>query len=248
MIPCKAALKSAKKTILKFRDESMTALLAPNQLFSIEEFLHSSLFEECEYPWQALLHLREYLKSLKLGRIAIDIPHSVHLVHPELISIGEGTVIEPGAYIEGPCFIGKNCTIRHGAYIRGDVLTGDSCVIGHDTEVKHSIFLNFTSAAHFNYVGDSILGHRVNLGAGVKCANLRLDHQPICVMVNHQQINTHLTKLGAIVGDGAQVGCNCVINPGTILGKNSFCFPCLNIYGVIPENGKVKPAIKNIVE
>jgi UDP-N-acetylglucosamine diphosphorylase / glucose-1-phosphate thymidylyltransferase / UDP-N-acetylgalactosamine diphosphorylase / glucosamine-1-phosphate N-acetyltransferase / galactosamine-1-phosphate N-acetyltransferase len=226
----------------------MTTLLTPNQFFSLEEYSHVSLFEGCQYPWQALEYLKNYFTFLKLGNIEVDIPSSVYLVHPELISIGVGTVIEPGAYIEGPCVIGKNCIIRHGAYIRGDVVTGDSCVIGHDTEVKHSIFFNSTSAAHFNYVGDSILGNRVNLGAGVKCANLRLDHQPIHVLINNERINTGLHKLGAIVGDGAQVGCNCVINPGTILGRHSFCFPCLNVYGFIPENGKVKPPMKNVVE
>ncbi len=226
----------------------MSVVLAPSQFFSLEEFAHASLFEDCQYPWQALERLKKYISALKLGNIQIDVPSSVYLVHPELITIEAGTIIEPGAYIEGPCVIGKNCIIRHGAYIRGDVVIGNSCVIGHDTEVKHSIFLDSASAAHFNYVGDSILGNRVNLGAGVKCANLRLDHQPIHVLINHERIDTRLHKLGAIVGDGAQVGCNCVINPGTILGRHSFCFPCLNVYGFIPENGKVKPAMKNLVE
>jgi UDP-N-acetylglucosamine diphosphorylase / glucose-1-phosphate thymidylyltransferase / UDP-N-acetylgalactosamine diphosphorylase / glucosamine-1-phosphate N-acetyltransferase / galactosamine-1-phosphate N-acetyltransferase len=226
----------------------MTALMTLNQFFSLEDFLHTGLFEGCQYPWEALAKLHAYLNSKKLGIIEIEVSPSAYLINPSQISIGAGTVIEPGAYIQGPCIIGKNCTIRHGAYLRGDVVVGDSCVIGHDTEVKHSIFLNDSSAAHFNYVGDSIIGNRVNLGAGVKCANLRLDHQPVHVVVQGERINTHLNKLGAIIGDGAQVGCNCVINPGTILGKNSFCFPCLNVYGFIPEGGKVKPAMKNIVE
>jgi UDP-N-acetylglucosamine diphosphorylase / glucose-1-phosphate thymidylyltransferase / UDP-N-acetylgalactosamine diphosphorylase / glucosamine-1-phosphate N-acetyltransferase / galactosamine-1-phosphate N-acetyltransferase len=226
----------------------MTPVRELEQFFSLSECAHASLFEGCRYPWEALARLQAYLKSLVLGKIEIEIPSTVYLVNPELISIGEGTVIEPGAYIEGPCFIGKNCMIRHGAYIRGDVIAGNHCVIGHDTELKHSILLNRAAAAHFNYVGDSILGNGSNLGAGVKCANLRLDHQPVCVFFEGERIKTSLTKLGAIVGDGAQVGCNCVINPGTILGKNSFCFPCLNVYGYVPENGKVKPATKNIVE
>lgn len=226
----------------------MTMAFMLNQFFNLDEYSHASLFEDSQYPWQALERLKSYFTSSKLGKIEVAVPSSVHLVHPELISIGKGTVVEPGAYIEGPCIIGKNCSIRHGAYIRGEVITGDHCVIGHDTEVKHSIFLNSASAAHFNYVGDSILGNKVNLGAGVKCANLRLDHQPIHVFFFHEKIETGLRKLGAIIGDGAQVGCNCVINPGTILGRNSFCFPCLNVYGFIPEGGKVKPSMKNIVE
>lgn len=218
------------------------------QFFSLETYAHQALFDGCQFPWEALGRLKGYLASARLGKIETHVPSSAYLVKPELISIGAGTVIEPGAYIEGPCIIGKNCTVRHGAYIRGDVVIGDNCVVGHDTEVKHSIFLDGACAAHFNYVGDSILGNKVNLGAGVKCANLRLDHQNIFVAFQNEKIDTKLQKLGAIVGDGAQVGCNCVINPGTILGKNSFCFPCLNVYGFIPENGKVKPAMKNILE
>ena len=226
----------------------MTLALDHKQFFSLENYSHASLFEGCQYPWEALDRLKDYLSSLELGKIEVAIPATVHLVNAHLISIGPGTVVEPGAYIQGPCSIGKNCIIRHGAYIRGNVLIGDSCVIGHDTEVKHSIFFNGAAAAHFNYVGDSILGNGSNLGAGVKCANLRLDHQPICVATAGEKIDTGLLKLGAIIGDGAKVGCNCVLNPGTFLGKNSFCFPCLNIYGFIPEGGKVKPAMKNIVE
>lgn len=226
----------------------MATLLDLEQLFSLKEYAHAALFDECKYPWEALQRLEAYLRSLQFGKIEVPIVEGVYLVHPESISIGEGTVIEPGAFIQGPCVIGKHCTIRHGAYLRGNVIVGDGCIIGHDTEVKHSIFLNRVAAAHFNYVGDSILGNGSNLGAGVKCANLRLDHQPISVMVQNEKVDTHLKKLGAIVGDGAQVGCNCVINPGTILGRNSFCFPCLNVYGFIPEGSTVRPGIKNIVE
>lgn len=226
----------------------MATLITLSQFFSLEGYLHSSLFDGCQYPWEALGKLHDYLKAQKLGNIESKIPSSTYLINPSLISIGEGTVVESGAYIQGPCIIGKNCIIRHGAYIREDVVIGDECVIGHDTEVKHSIFLDHSSAAHFNYVGDSIIGNNVNLGAGVKCANLRLDHEPIYILIGGEKVNTRLHKLGAIIGDGAQVGCNCVLNPGTLLGKNSFCFPCLNVHGIIPEGGKVKPAMKNIVE
>ena len=227
---------------------SMTLALEPACFFSLAGYAHASLFEGCQYPWEALARLKDYVRSLELGKIEITISPGVHLVHPELISIGSGTVIEPGAYIQGPCFIGKNCLIRHGAYLRGDIVTGDSCVIGHDTEIKHSILFNEVAAAHFNYVGDSILGNGCNLGAGVKCANFRLDKKLIWVRVLEEKLETGLRKLGAIIGDGAQVGCNAVINPGAILGKNSFCFPCLNVEGYVPEGGKVKPAMKTIVE
>ncbi len=222
--------------------------LTTHSFFDLSEFSHASLFEGCEFPWQAIQKLSEYLGSQALGKIETDVPATVHLINPSSISIGKETVIEPGAYIEGPCIIGAHCVIRNGAYIRGEVITGNRCVIGHDTEIKHSILLDGANAAHFNYVGDSILGNNVNLGAGVKCANFRLDHQVVAIIAEGKKWETGLKKLGAIIGDGAQVGCNCVINPGTLLGKSSFCFPCLNVYGRIPDHAKVKPAQKNIVE
>jgi UDP-N-acetylglucosamine diphosphorylase / glucose-1-phosphate thymidylyltransferase / UDP-N-acetylgalactosamine diphosphorylase / glucosamine-1-phosphate N-acetyltransferase / galactosamine-1-phosphate N-acetyltransferase len=219
-----------------------------DSFFDLLSFSHARLFEECAFPWQALHKLSQYLAMQDLGKIEVEIPSSVHLVYPSLISIGPGTVVEGGAYIQGPCMIGADCSIRNGAYIRGGVITGDRCVIGHSTEIKHSILLDRVCAAHFNYVGDSILGNNVNLGAGVKCANYRLDRQPIAIELEGKKWDTGLKKLGAIVGDGAQIGCNCVINPGTLVGKNAICFPCLNVYGRIPDHAKVKPAQKNIVE
>ncbi len=196
--------------------------------FSLEAYLHKEIFE-VEWVWDALKQLEEYLRRQKLGKIEVDVPSSVHLIHPELISIGEGTVIEPGAYIQGPVVIGPRNMIRHGAYIRGNVLTGENCIIGHSTEVKHSIFLNHASAAHFNYVGDSILGNRVNLGAGTKLANYRLDHQDVHVRFQGKKIPTGLKKLGAIIGDGAQLGCNAVANPGTLIAPKTFCYPLTTI-------------------
>jgi NDP-sugar pyrophosphorylase family protein len=199
--------------------------------FDLTDFAHAALFDKCQYPWEALSHLSAYLKAERLGKIEVEVPDGVFLVHPSTISIGPGTIIEPGAYIHGPCLIGANCTIRHGAYIRGDVLCGNGCIIGHSTEIKHSIMLNGAMAPHFNYVGDSILGNRVNLGAGVICANLRLDRAPVKIRSGDHVIPTNLKKLGAIIGDNAQVGCNCVLNPGTLLGKNSLFLPCQNISG-----------------
>ena len=172
-------------------------------------------------------------------------PASAFLVNPELISIGKGTVVEPGAYIAGPCIIGQNCQVRNGAYIRGNVIIGDDCVVGHATEIKGSILLNRVCASHFNYVGDSILGNDVNLGAGLVCANLRLDRQKVSIHYKNQKIPTPLKKLGAIVGDGSQLGCNSVLNPGTVLGKKVFCSPCLNISGYIPGGSFIKEPLKS---
>ena len=197
--------------------------------------------------WQALSNIESYLASLQLGLIESPFLEGVFLENPELISIGSGTVVEPGAYIRGPCFIGKNCQIRHGAYIRGNVLVGDGCVIGHATEIKHSILLNRAKAAHFAFVGDSILGNDVNLGAGVKCANLRLDGKPIEVRYQENSIATGLRKFGAIIGDSCQIGCNVVMNPGTLFGKGSNCFPCLTVGGFVPPQKLVRPPTRQSI-
>lgn len=211
-----------------------------DEFFDLSKTEHKPLFSQGRYAWDPLGNLVAYLASASLGKISCPIPEGVILVHPELISIGSGTIIEPGAFIKGPCIIGKDCEIRNGAYIRGHVVTGDRCIIGHCTEVKASIFLDEACAAHFNYIGDSILGNRVNVGAGVKLANLRLDRQFVDVTHLGQKISTGLKKLGAILGDGAQMGCNSVANPGTLIGKGAFCHPCITIRGYIPPHAKVK--------
>lgn len=214
--------------------------LKPSYFFDLSNYLHAELFSN-PLVWEALSLLESYLADQTLGKIEIEIPHGVHLIDRGLISIGKGTVIEPGAYIKGPCLIGKNCTIRHGAYIRGNLITGDHCVVGHTTEIKNAIFLNHAVAAHFAYIGDSILGNDVNLGAGTKCANLRLDRANIAASVNGRKIDTGRHKLGAIFGDGSQTGCNSVTNPGTFFGKNACCYPCMNVGGFIPSGRMLKP-------
>ena len=216
-------------------------------LFELSTFKHARIFENCVYPWEVLGKIHAYLKSIPLGKTGVGIPQGTDLIHPELISIGKGTVIEPGAYIKGPCIIGENCTIRQGAYIRGDVIVGDHCVVGHDSELKNSIMLNGSNAAHFAYVGDSILGNKVNLGAGTKLANFRLDHKEINLYFNGEKISTGRRKFGAILGDGTQIGCNSVTNPGVITGKNVECYPCLNFSGLIPENSIIMPQAPPVI-
>lgn len=215
-------------------------LFTIGDFFQIAFFDHRAIFEGCRYPWQALEKLEAYLFSQLRSAGSPKSQKDVYFENPDQIFIGEGTVVEPGAYIRGPCIIGRDCQIRHGAYIRGNVLVGDRCVIGHTTEVKHSILLNHAKAAHFAFVGDSILGNDVNLGAGVKCANLRLDGAPVVVRYMKESIATGLRKFGAIVGDGCQIGCNVVMNPGTLLGKNAKSYPSLNIGGVIAEGAVVR--------
>lgn len=206
--------------------------------FDVSEFSHQALFYETEQIWEVLKNIAPYLKNRSLGNIEGIIDPRAYLIDEHLISIGKNSIVEPGAYIKGPCIIGENCVIRHGAYIRGDVITGNGCVIGHDTEVKNSLFLNKVHAAHFAYLGDCILGNHVNLGAGSKCANLKFDQSTIQV----DKMDTGLRKFGAILADEVQLGCNCVTCPGTIIGKQSYCYPNTTVRGIIPQKHVVKSA------
>lgn len=222
--------------------------LRPEYYFDLSHFEHKALFTSCAFVFDALSKIEDYLAHFKSFKIEVDVPDGVFLVNPEQISIGKGSVVEPGSYIKGPCIIGKNCTVRHGAYIRGNVIVGDGSIIGHDTEVKNSILLNHAMAAHFAYLGDSIIGNDVNLGAGTKCANLKLDGQVIDFMFEGKIVTTRLRKLGAIIGDGSSLGCNTVTNPGTFLGRNVISYPCTNFGGFVESNSLVKPDTKNIIK
>lgn len=205
-------------------------MFSPEEFFSLETFAHSSLWKENTPVWTPLIDLEDYLQKT-VFKIEIEIPPFVHLIHPEKISIGKGTILEPGVCIEGPCILGEECHIRHSAFLRSGVLCGNRCSIGHSAEVKHSILLDEAHATHFTYVGDSILGNKVNLGAGVKCANLRLDRR---------EVKPGLRKMSAIVGDRTQVGCNCVLNPGTLIGKDCLIYPLLNVGGLVSSRTFLK--------
>lgn len=220
---------------------------SPESYFNLTDFTHRALFDTVEWVWQALDQLEVYLEQYSFKGVNVEQYCGSTFIHSDRIFIGEGTRIEAGSYIQGPCVIGKGCTIRHGAYIRGNVLIGDRCIVGHTTELKSSILLNHARAAHFAFVGDSILGNDVNLGAGVRCANLRLDNQPIKMSIGGVEISTGRRKLGSILGDGVQIGCNVVLNPGTMIGKHTKCCPLLNLSGIIPENMMVRP-IKKLYE
>lgn len=226
----------------------MSSFLKPHYFFDLESYEHASLFDQNQPVWEALDRLEKYLSSLILGSMESEVPVGAFLVNPELISIGKNTIIEPGAYIKGPCRIGNNCTIRHGAYIRGQVLTGNHCIIGHDTEIKNTICLDGAHAAHFAYLGDSILGNRVNLGAGTKCANLKLNRKNIQIPINGELILTNKRKLGAILGDDTQLGCNTVTNPGTLAGRFVYSYPCTNFGGFIASNSTVSAGSRVMVK
>ncbi len=210
----------------------------PSYFFDCQAYSHAELFEEISNVWEALENLNDYLKAHaeKFTKSPLSAYPGVHFENASLIYIGDNVRIEPGAYIRGPCFIGGGSTIRHGAYIRGNVVTGIHCVIGHGTEIKSSILFDSVHAAHFNYIGDSILGNGVNLGAGVKCANYRLDQKNIYVRRGREKVDTGLKKLGAIIGDGGQIGCNCVINPGALLSPGVLFPPSQTITGFVPKD------------
>ncbi len=202
----------------------------PEYFFDLSSFAHKKLFSVESPVWEALNQITQYIKQYsRFGLILSPIPEDVTLVTRGPIYIGKETKVEPGAYIEGPCIIGNHCEVRHGAYVRPGVITGDHCVIGHATEVKHSILLDHAKTPHFNYVGDSILGSHVNLGAGVICANFRLDGKEVKVHANEQVHSTGLRKLGAVIGDKSQLGCNTVVNPGVLIKKGSLFRSCTPI-------------------
>lgn len=221
--------------------------LHPSFFFDLSKFQHAELFASCHYVWEVLGLLESYLKKMPSGFKEAKISDGAFLIDPDKIFIGKGSVVEPGAYIKGPCYLGEGCVVRHGAYIRGNVLAGNDCVIGHDTEMKHAILLDSVRAGHFAYVGDSILGNHVNLGAGTKCANLKLNAGVISVNVNGERISTGFKKFGAVLGDEVQTGCNSVTNPGTLVGKNTICYPCVNFGGYVGPKQIIKSNFEMVI-
>lgn len=215
--------------------------------FDLISFEHKVLFANCLYPWEALSNIEGYFETFFQNKPHCKAYTGVTLVHPEQIFVGEGTVIEPGAYIEGPCILGKNCTVRHAAYLRKNVIAGDGCVLGHSVELKNVILLNRAHIAHLSYVGDSIFGNDCNLGAGVKCANVKFDGSKIIVHANAKEYPTGFRKLGAIIGDRVQLGCNSVTNPGTLIGKDSYLYPCTNFGGVAPADSSIRLPHKALI-
>jgi len=213
-------------------------MFAPSDLFDLSQTEHAALFENCKYAWDALKNIKGYLKAnLRPARKGTC---QGQAQIGDQVFIGEGTVIEDGVMIKGPAIIGRNCEIRHNAYFREDVIVGDNCVIGNSCELKHSILFNHSKVPHFSYVGDSILGHEAHLGAGVKVSNVKLLPGNVTVDIDGQPFDTGLRKFGAMVGDHSDVGCNSVLNPGTIIGRGSVLYPNTNWRGILPANMIVK--------
>lgn len=215
----------------------MTKKVKSRELFSHIPSLIDPLFSGTQYPWDALKGLKEAMDRL------IESPPAGFKLLTDGVLVGENVSIHPSAVIEPPAVIGNNTQIRPGAYLRGYVFCGEDCVIGNSTELKHCILMDRVQVPHYNYVGDSILGLHAHLGAGAVCSNLKSDGKNV-VVHGETEYETQLRKLGAILGDGADVGCGCVLNPGTVIGKNSSVYPLTALRGVYPENAIVKETNK----
>jgi NDP-sugar pyrophosphorylase family protein len=213
-------------------------MIKPADLFDLAQTEHAKIFDGCTVAWEILkqiqaylaAHLRPALHNTCLGRAYIG----------EHVFIGEGTVVEDGAMIKGPAIIGRNCEIRHNAYVREQVIIGDNCIIGNASEVKNSLLFNHAVVPHFNYVGDSILGYKAHLGAGVKISNFKLVPGNIHLEIDGKKVDTGLRKFGALLGDQAEIGCNAVLNPGSIIGRGGVVYPNTNWRGILLANNIVK--------
>jgi NDP-sugar pyrophosphorylase family protein len=215
-----------------------TEMFAPTDFLDLEHTAHPKLFEKQNYVWDALKQIASYLqfrlKPAILGELMGKPFISSH------VFIGRGTVVEQGAVLKGPAWIGDNCHIRSGVYVRENVIVGNGVVMGNSCEFKNSILFDEVQVPHFNYVGDSIIGHHAHLGAGVILSNVKLDHAEIAVITPDGNIPTGLRKFGAIVGDRTEIGCNAVINPGSVIGRNCMIYPSVNFRGVLPHGSIVK--------
>lgn len=230
-------------------------MLRPEDFFDLEGFAFKAVFQGCDHVWEALPRIGrfvlEYIMTVDAeNTIQGKVMTGAYVDDRDTVVIGEGTVVEPGAFIQGPAVIGRNCQIRHGAYIRGHVLVGDGCIVGHASELKNCIMLDTSQCPHFAYVGDSILGRKVGLGAGTRLSNLPIvstkdeetgKRPPIQVTIAGKTYDTGLPKLGAIIGDGSHLGCNVVTNPGCLIGRNVLVYPNTSLKkGYYPSDRIVK--------
>ena len=198
-------------------------------LYDLTHTLAGEDLARFEYPWQALKGIKDMI--LDLGKTLSD---DYEEIAPQ-VWVHKTATVAPTAYIGAPCIIGPETEVRHCAFIRGSALVGTKCVVGNSVELKNVILFDNVQVPHFNYVGDSILGHRSHMGAGSVTSNVKSDKTLVVVKNGGESIETGLKKFGAMLGDGVEVGCNSVLNPGTIIGKNSNIYPTSCVRGVVPE-------------
>jgi NDP-sugar pyrophosphorylase family protein len=214
--------------------------LKPGTFFDLTATAYGEFLGRFEWPWDPLHEIGKLARELLRGVRAGEIMPGAHVLGDD-VDVGPGTVVEPGAVIKGPTVIGANCEIRAGAYIRGDAVIADGCIVGNSSEVKNALMLEGSHAPHFNYVGDSILGLRTNLGAGVKLSNWKVAAaKGVKLVIGGEVVDTGLNKFGAILGDDVEIGCNTVTNPGTVVGPRTIIYANSNVRGFVPANSVVK--------
>lgn len=204
-------------------------------LFNLDETIAVDLLKEAVYPWELVSKIHNFI--IKLGE---KLNKDEYICKDGNIWIHKNTEIYETSCIKGPSIICEGVQIRHCAFIRGDVIIGKNSVVGNSTEIKNSILFNEVQVPHYNYIGDSVLGYKAHMGAGSIISNIKSDQTPIAVIYKGKKINVGLRKLGAILGDNVEVGCNSVLNPGTIVGKNSTIYPLSMVRGIIEKNSIYK--------
>lgn len=212
-----------------------------DKLFDLNFTLAKELLKNTEYPWEALPKIGEFIKEF--GK---TLERSRFIKIGDNVWIARSASVAPSASITGPCIIDEEAEIRHCAYIRGNAVIGKNSVIGNSAEIKNAIIFDNVQVPHYNYIGDSVLGARSHFGAGSLTSNVKSDRSLVSVKAKDEEIKTGLKKFGAVVGDGTEIGCNAVLCPGTVIGKNSTVYPLVRVRGFIPENHIVKSE-ENIV-
>ena len=197
--------------------------------------MQAELFEGKTYPWEVLPEIKDFI--LKLGK-TLD-PEEYEYKEGD-IWIARSAEVAPTACINGPAIIGKNTEVRHCAFIRGNAIVGDGCVVGNSTELKNVVIFNCVQVPHYNYVGDSVLGYKSHMGAGSICSNVKSDKQLVVVKDKEEKVETGLKKFGAMLGDHVEVGCGSVLNPGTVIGKNTNIYPLSSVRGCVPSDSIYK--------
>ena len=204
-------------------------------LYNLDETIAKDLLEKFTYPWEVLPNIAEYI--IELGN---KLDKEKYEKKGEDIWVAKSANVYPSAYIKGPAIIGENAEIRHCSFIRGKVIVGNGAVVGNSTELKNVILFNKVQVPHYNYVGDSILGYKSHMGAGSITSNVKSDKKLVVIKGKSKEIETGIKKIGAMIGDNVEVGCGSVLNPGTIIGKNTNIYPLSSVRGVVPKNSIYK--------
>lgn len=204
-------------------------------LYNLDETIAKKIFEGETYPWEVLPKINDFI--IELGN-TLD-PEEYDKIEED-VWIAKTATVAPTAYIHGPAIIGKNAEIRHCAFIRGKAIVGEGAVVGNSTELKNVILFNKVQVPHYNYVGDSILGYKSHMGAGSITSNIKSDKKLVIVKNENEKIETGLKKFGAMIGDEVEVGCGSILNPGTVIGKNTNIYPLSSVRKVVPANSIYK--------